>query len=124
MHLPSQCKEFARFAITGLAASVVLYVSYLLLVHSLSVELAYSLAYVCAFVVNYLLTTSFTFRVRRSMSNGLGFVASNVINYFISMGLLALFLHVGCPEKIAPIPTIALAAMSNYFITRQVMRRL
>lgn len=117
-------KEIMRFGITGLTATVVLYGSYLLLVGRMSAGAAYSCAYVCAFIVNYLLTTSFTFRVRRSVRNGIGFVVSNIINYFVSMILLKIFLALGVAEEIAPAPVILVATISNYLITRLVMKKL
>ncbi len=124
MILSERCKEIIRFGITGTTATVVLYGVYLALVRILSPAAAYTCAYLCAFIVNYLLTTSFTFRVKKSVGNGIGFIISNVINYAVSLALLKLFLSVGCPQSLAPIPTILLATISNYIITRIVMKRL
>lgn len=122
--LSPRFKEIVRFGVTGLAATAVLYGSYLLLVRRMSAGAAYSCAYVCAFIVNYLLTTAFTFKVRRSVRNGLGFVGSNVLNYFVSMALLKIFLALGVPPEAAPVPVILLATVSNYLITRIVMKKL
>lgn len=115
--------EIFRFAIVGIVATVVLYATYWLSLKVLHPSLAYSLAYLCAFIVNYLLTTSFTFKVNKSVKNGVGFVISNVINYLVSMALLNLFLWLGLSNELAPIPTILLATISNFLIVRLVMKQ-
>lgn len=115
--------EIFRFAIVGMVATVVLYATYWLSLKILQPSLAYSMAYLCAFIVNYLLTTSFTFKVNKSVKNGVGFVISNVINYLVSMALLNLFLWLGLPNELAPIPTILLATISNFLIVRLVMKQ-
>lgn len=115
--------EFFRFAIVGMVATVVLYATYWLSLKILQPSLAYSMAYLCAFIVNYLLTTSFTFKVNKSVKNGVGFVISNVINYLVSMALLNLFLWLGLSNELAPIPTILLATISNFLIVRLVMKQ-
>ena len=115
--------ENFRFAIVGIVATVVLYATYWLSLKILHPSLAYSLAYLCAFIVNYLLTTSFTFKVNKSVKNGVGFVISNVINYLVSMALLNLFLWLGLSNELAPIPTILLATISNFLIVRLVMKQ-
>lgn len=115
--------EIFRFAIVGIVATVVLYATYWLSLKILHPSLAYSLAYLCAFIVNYLLTTSFTFKVNKSVKNGVGFIISNVINYLVSMALLNLFLWLGLSNELAPIPTILLATISNFLIVRLVMKQ-
>lgn len=115
--------EIFRFAIVGIVATVVLYATYWLSLKILHPSLAYSLAYLCAFIVNYLLTTSFTFKVNKSVKNGVGFIISNVINYLVLMALLNLFLWLGLSNELAPIPTILLATISNFLIVRLVMKQ-
>ena len=84
--------EVIRFGIVGTISTLTLYGIYWLCLFLCSPSIAYTIAYVCAFVVNYLLTTSFTFKVKKSFKNGLGFVGSNVINYFVSIMLLNVFI--------------------------------
>ena len=120
----SRFKEIARFGVVGILATIVLYSAYWLLLHWFSPSVSYSLAYLLAFIVNYILTTSFTFKVKKSVKNGAGFIVSNIINYFVSIGLLNLFLYMGCPEQIAPIPTILISTLSNYVIVGMVMKKM
>lgn len=122
MQIPARVKEIIRFGITGTTATVVLYGLYLLLLNWLDPSLSYSLAFAGGVIVNYLLTTAFTFKVKKSVRNGIGFIFCNIINYVVSMTLLRLFLTAGVDEAIAPVPTILIATISNYLITRAVMR--
>ena len=113
--------EIVRFGISGVISTLSLYVSYILLLNWLDARISYSIAYLFAFVINYLLTTLFTFKVKKSIKNIIGFIASNIINYFISIIFLYIFLKIGLNKQVAPIPTLILAAISNYFIVRIVM---
>lgn len=116
--------ELIRFAIVGIFATFVLYITYWIVLHWLNPTISYSIGYLVAFIVNYLLTTSFTFKVKKSFRNGMGFVVSNVINYFVSIGLLNLFFHLGLNYRMAPIVTVLLATLSNFVIVRLVMKKL
>lgn len=116
--------ELIRFAIVGIFATFVLYITYWIVLHWLNPTISYSIGYLVAFIVNYLLTTSFTFKVKKSFRNGMGFVVSNVINYFVSIGLLNLFFHLGLNDRMAPIVTVLLATLSNFVIVRLVMKKL
>ena len=116
--------ELVRFAIVGGCATVVLYGVYWVMLHLCNPSVSYTIGYLFAFAVNYALTTSFTFKVKKSWKNGLGFIVSNVINYFVSIALLNLFICLGCSENLAPIPTILLATLSNFVIVRIVMKKL
>lgn len=123
MNLTPGMTEVIRFGIVGTISTLTLYGIYWLCLFLCSPIIAYTIAYVCAFVVNYLLTTSFTFKVKKSFKNGLGFIGSNVINYIVSIMLLNVFLLVGVNDKFAPIPTLLLATISNYFIVKFVMKQ-
>ena len=122
MNFTPKMAEIIRFGIVGTISTLTLYGVYWLCLFLFSPSISYTIAYVCAFVVNYLLTTSFTFKVKKSLKNGLGFIGSNVINYIVSIMLLNVFLLVGVNEKFAPIPTLLLATISNYFIVKFVMK--
>ena len=115
---------FIRFGIVGIVATVILYGVYWVALHWLNPTISYSIGYFFAFITNYILTTSYTFKVKKSIKNGIGFVVSNIINYFVSIGLLNLFLNCGINDKIAPIVTIIVATLSNFIIVHFVMKKL
>lgn len=115
--------ELLRFCVVGVISTITLYGVYWVALKLINPTLSYSIGYLFAFIVNYILTTSFTFKVKKSVKNGLGFIVSNIINYFVSIGLLNLFLHLGLNDKVAPIFTIMIATISNYVTVRMVMKR-
>ena len=116
--------ELLRFCVVGVISTITLYGVYWVALKLINPTLSYSIGYLFAFIVNYILTTSFTFKVKKSVKNGLGFIVSNIINYFVSIGLLNLFLHLGLNDKVAPIATVLLATLSNFVIVRLVMKKL
>ena len=105
MNLTPGMTEVIRFGIVGTISTLTLYGVYWLCLFLFSPSIAY------------------TIRVKKSFKNGLGFVGSNVINYFVSIMLLNVFLLVGVNDKFAPIPTLLLATISNYFIVKFVMKQ-
>ena len=116
--------ELLRFCVVGVISTITLYGIYCIALKLINPTLSYTIGYLFAFIVHYLLTTSFTFKVKKSVKNGMGFIVSNIINYFVSIGLLNLFLHLGLDDKIAPIATVLLATLSNFVIVRLVMKKL
>ena len=115
--------EFVRFGITGILSTAITYGLYYLLILWLNPSVSFSLGYFVAFVVNYIMTVNFTFKVKASKKNAIGFVISNIINYGFSIAILNGFLWLGMTERMAPIPTMLLAAVFNFFIVRFVMKR-
>lgn len=115
--------EFVRFGITGILSTAITYGLYYLLILWLNPSVSFSLGYFVAFVVNYIMTVNFTFKVKASKKNAIGFVISNIINYGFSIAILNGFLWLGMTKQMAPIPTMLLAAVCNFFIVRFVMKR-
>lgn len=115
--------EFVRFGITGILSTAITYGLYYLLILWLNPSVSFSLGYFVAFVVNYIMTVNFTFKVKASKKNAIGFVISNIINYGFSIAILNGFLWLGMTKQMAPIPTMLLAAVCNFFIVRFVMKK-
>jgi putative flippase GtrA len=123
MKVPEKYRELVRFAIVGVMSTLTTLVVYWIFLHWINPTLSYSIAYFCAFVLNYLLTTAFTFKVKRTWKNIIGFIISNIINYCVSVALLNIFLYIGVSSQLAPIPTLILATMSNFIVVRYVMKK-
>ena len=119
----AELAEFVRFGITGILSTAITYGLYYLLILWLNPSVSFSLGYFVAFVVNYIMTVNFTFKVKASKKNAIGFVISNIINYGFSIAILNGFLWLGMTKQMAPIPTMLLAAVCNFFIVRFVMKR-
>ena len=115
-------RQAVRFGIVGCIAVAVQYASYCLLLHVAGHNVAYTLAYLISFMANYLLTTAFTFNVKKSVSNGIGFAACHVVNYLLQIALLNLFIHAGMDKVAAPLPVLAICVPTNFILVRYVMR--
>jgi len=118
----SSIREILRFGVVGVAATALTYGVYILLAQWINVSLAYTIGYVAGFVFNYLMTTCFTFQVERNVRNGIGFAATNLINYALSLLLLHVFLHLGMSKVWAPVPMYAICIPVNFLLVRWVMK--
>lgn len=116
--------EFVRFAIVGGIATAIHYGIYLLLKLIISVNLAYTAGYLISLACNFFLTAKVTFRTGVSPLRGAGFAASHAVNYLLHMLLLNLFIRLGVPSSLAPVPVYCIAIPVNFILVRTVFRRL
>lgn len=114
--------EILRFVIVGAAATLIHYLVYWLLLGHVAAGTAYTAGYLLSLVFNYLLSSLFTFRSRVSLRNGLGFCAAHAVNYLLHISLLTLYLWLGVPEMIAPLPVYAVAIPVNFMLVRFVFK--
>lgn len=114
--------EVIRFGITGVVSTIVTYAVYYILLFWLNPTVSFTIAYLIAMVVNYLMTTSFTFKVKANKKNATGFVVSNIINYALCALFLNFFIWLGVAEKWAPIPMYMICIPLNFIIVRYVMK--
>lgn len=117
-------KEILRFGMVGAFATAVHYGVYWLLHDMMNVNLAYTTGYVVSFVFNYLLSARFTFRKKKSVKNGFGFIGAHLFNYVLQVSLLNLFLYLGVDKGLAPVPVYCIAIPTNFIVVRFVFRRL
>jgi putative flippase GtrA len=117
-------KEFIRFAIVGVFATVIHYGTYLLLKNLITVNIAYTAGYMISLVCNFILTAKFTFKTETSVGKGLGFLVSHGVNYLLHLGLLNLFLNLGLNKAFAPIPVYCIAIPINFILVRTVFKHL
>ena len=124
----NKIKEFIRYVIVGTIATGLHYGIYALLVMLDSSliwsNVAYSVGYVLSFIANFYLTSYFTFKTKPSWTKLGGMVGAHVVNYGLHMLLLNLFLLVGVPEKIAPIPVFCIVIPVNFILIRFVFKKL
>ena len=111
-------KEFACFVIVGIFATVLHYGIYYLLMHVINVNVAYTIGYFLSFIVNFFLTSYFTFGVAPSWMKLLGMSGAHLINYFLHMILLNVFLYIGISKVWAPIPVFSIAIPVNFILVR------
>lgn len=116
--------ELVRFVITGVISTAVSYGIYYLCLSFTNPTIAFLIGYVVAFIVNYILTVTFTFKVKATAKNGVGFIVSNVINFFLCELVLNLLIYLGVAKHWAPIPMYAICVPINFIIVRFVMKKL
>lgn len=115
--------EVLRFGMVGVAAVLIQYGVYLLMVCLLQPTWANTVGYIVSFVFNYIASTRFTFRVKSSVSHGAGFAFSHLINYLLQTGLLNLFLYLGCSKQLALLPMFAVSVPINFLLVRFFLKR-
>lgn len=114
--------ELFRFVIVGGIATVIHYGIYLLLNQFLNANVAYTLGYFISWCCNFYLSSKFTFKSKASVKKGVGFAASHLINYFLHILFLNLFLHIGIDEKYAPILVYCCVIPINFVLVRTVFK--
>lgn len=122
LYLSPKFREFVRFAIVGLIATIIHYGIYYLLNLFINVNVAYTIGYVVSWVVNLYLTAHFTFKSTLSFKRGVGFALSHLANYLLHMLFLNLFLSIGVSETIAPLFVFALVIPINFLLVRFVFK--
>lgn len=114
--------EIIRFGVTGVVSTLATYLFYYIFLYWFNPTESFTIAYLIAMVINYMLTTSFTFKVKATKKNAAGFLISNGINYVLCTLFLNIFLWLGVSEKLAPIPMYMICIPINFLIVRFVMK--
>ncbi len=112
-----------RFALVGVAATLLQYCVYLLLIRWMHPTLANTIAYVVSFLFNYVASVTFTFQVKSNMQRGAGFALAHVVNYTLQTLLLMLFLWLGVAKQWAMLPVFAICVPVNFVLVRYFLTR-
>lgn len=115
--------EALRFAVVGVAATLIQVGIYNLLVGRMNYALSNTVAYAVSFLFNYVASTRFTFKVRSTARRGAGFAFSHVVNYLLQTVLLAFFIHLGMNERLAQLPMFAVCVPVNFLLVRFFMKK-
>lgn len=115
-------REAIRFCIVGVLATIVHYGIYLLLKGVINVSVAYTIGYVISFIGNFVLTNVYTFKTQATAKKGIGFVICHVINYLLHIGLLNVFIWMGVPSSLAPIPVYCIVVPVNFLLVSKVVK--
>lgn len=116
--------EVVRFGIVGSIALAILYVVYYFLLPLLGHNGAYSVGYATSWVVNYLLTVSFTFKVKSSNTRCAGFAFSHLVNYLLQIAFLNIFVWMGLTEIWAPLPVFMICVPANFLLVRWFLKKI
>ena len=116
--------EFIRYCIVGGCAVVIHYGIYLLLNQWLAVNLAYTIGYVLSVCFHWWMTFRFSFREEITVRRTGGYLLCNGVNYVLNMLFLNLFLWLGIPEQLAPVPVYCVVVPINFLLVRMVVKKL
>lgn len=123
-------REFIRFAIVGVIATLIHYGIYYALLKGLHIEgglwlnVVYSIGYLVSWCCNLWLTAHYTFKTTVNMKRGVGFAVSHGINYLLHLGFLNLFLWIGISATIAPWLVFCCVIPINFILVRTVFKKL
>ena len=116
--------QMIRFGIVGVIAVAIHYGIYWMMLHWVEVNVAYTIGYMVSFLVNYFLSARFTFREKTSAKTGIGFIGAHVVNYFLQLALLNIFLWLGIHRMVAPFAVLTIAVPTNFVLVRFVFKKL
>lgn len=125
--LPSKYRSAVRFVLVGTLGTGVHYGIYYLLLDTFQqhwpdvnilTTLAFTAGYIIEMVMNYFLTSFYTFKKRPSWKNAGGFLLGRILNYGIQILFLNMLIWLHMGEEWAGIVAICLAGVINYFVLR------
>ena len=113
-----QLGEILRFGVVGVAATLLQYLIYWVLIFVLNPTLSMAIGYAISFGFNFLSSTRYTFRVKASARRGAGFAFSHAVNFLLQMLTLNLFLWLGMSKQWAPLPMFCICVPVNFLLVR------
>lgn len=122
--LKHHLREPLRFVMVGVIATLIQYGVYYALLDLTGANNALTIGYVVSLVCNYILTTRFTFNVKRSKRNAYGFIGCHIMNWILQLITLNVFIHLGVTKVWAPIPMYMVCLPVNFLMVRFVMKKL
>lgn len=123
-------REFLRFCLVGVVATAIHYGVYFLLNKLFGTErliwtnINYSIGYLISWFCNLWLTAHFTFNKDVTFKRGFGFAICHGVNYMLHLLFLNIFLSMGFPKNLAPIPVYAIVVPINFILIRAVFNRI
>lgn len=115
----SRFSEIIRFGIVGAIATLLQYGFYVIFVHVFKVKAVPSsmISYALSFIVNFFLSSYFTFHSQPNAKKGLGFTLSHLFNMGLQTGLVAIFQQL-VGKTLALLPAMAICIPVNYLLVR------
>lgn len=114
--------EAFRFGVVGGLATALHYGIYYVLKGAVNVSVAYAVGYVLSFIVNFYLTSFFTFGTPPSWKKLVGMGGAHLLNFFLHLILLNIFLYLCISSTWAPVPVFAIAIPVNFLLVRFVFK--
>lgn len=115
----SKMAEIIRFGLVGGLCTVLQYGLYVVFVAAVGVPAVVStlISYALSFIVNFFLSSVFTFKSQPNSKKGIAFTCSHLINMGMQTGLVAIFKGI-VGKELALLPALAICVPLNYFMVR------
>lgn len=111
--------EVIRFGTVGVLATAIHYVIYYLLLQTgMKAGIAFTIGYAISWLSNFWLSAHFTFRKKATVKKGVGFAMSHLINYLLQIVFLEIFIWLGVPTTLAPLPVYCVCIPVNFILVR------
>ena len=126
-YLPKKYRSAVRFVLVGALGTGLQYGIYYLLLGvfqtkwpevALLTSVAFTAGFMIEMVVNYFLTSFYTFKKTPTWKNAGGFLLGRALNYGIQLLFLNVMIWLHISEEWAGIVAIMLAGVINYFVLR------
>lgn len=121
--------QFLRFCINGCLAVAIQYIVYMFLLwifpegSELWTNIAYAVSYFVSFCCNFIITSYWTFHSRPSWKRLTGFGGSHIVNFFLQLGFLNLYLWLGIPKEWAALLAMGSAVPINFMMLHFVYKK-
>jgi putative flippase GtrA len=107
-----------RFFASGAFNTAITYTLYLFALRFWSPQVAYTLVYLVGIALAYALNRSFVFRSHAGWRSALAMPLIYLVQYGVSLAIVSLWVWVGLPAFLAPLPAIVLCLPLVYFMSR------
>ena len=117
-------QEFLKFLLVGGVSFLVHNLVYLVLVYAgCNHTIAYSLGYMSWMVVNFLLSSYYTFRSKPTLKRALGFMISSGVYYLVQLASFTLCSLCHVPDIIITPVVYTISFPINFIMVRYVLRQ-
>lgn len=115
----SKKAEMFRFILVGGSMTLLQYAIYIIFLEviRLTPVVCTMISYAISFVVNFILTSYFTFQSDPNAKKGLGFTLSHLINMGLQVGLVAVFKGI-VGKTLALLPALLICLPVNFLLVR------
>lgn len=120
--------QFVRFCLNGCLAVAIQYVVYWLLLQcydgaDLWTNVAYAISYLVSFCCNFIITSYWTFHSRPTWRRLAGFGSSHIVNFFVQLAFLNVYLRIGIPKEWSAFLAMGSAVPINFMMLRFVYKK-
>lgn len=117
--------EFVRFCIVGVIATGIDAALFYACKTVLPYQIALAIGYMTSLIVNYYLTTKWTFKVKQTWGNLIGIIAVHLVNLFVvRMGLMYVFVQMmGMSSDIAYVPTLCISVVFSFIAIKLIIHK-